>query len=448
MKMSDGTAKGQEPTKKIRILDLMPEKTPIPTSLGTLYVRHIYVSDWKHLERNDSDELGKAIVGRVTSRLKDKGDDTALSDDDFAALVSTDFDVLAPAIAAQCGWGALPEMPALEALGQLAKTEKEKIRKQFKKQTDDMRKSVEGAYGFLGKDTLEKLTGQLKGLADIREAFRLGSSSDALKNSLMGTDAYIQAARYSDLSNALKGIAPSTQYDEVVRAAAAAAGNMGSDFSELSKAAKASTQYEEMARTAAAAAGNMDSDFLELQPSLEIHVPRMPPRPEETPVGKAAVATALHAEEIARLMAVLTDATAGLNQTVVTEILPAWFKQVENDTRAGNASLSNAAESLWWAKWAIGLSILTTIFTTWWQISVTREIDGSNNKQQQVIEDAASERHDAVEALLKREIAMQEALIQRQADDAEQLRAVIRSMEKSRAPTIPTSQIADSPKIR
>jgi hypothetical protein len=103
--MIDDTKQSPEPQKNIRILDLIPDKTPVQTSLGPLYVRHIYTSDWKHLESKDLAEVGKIIVCRLVSRFEDKSNDTPLSEDDMEAIVDADLDALAPTIVKQCGWG-------------------------------------------------------------------------------------------------------------------------------------------------------------------------------------------------------------------------------------------------------------------------------------------------------------------------------------------------------
>ena len=280
-----------ESAKKKFILDLLPKKIPVQTSLGTLYVRCIDALNWKQLDSEVSEELGKATVGQLASRIEEKGDDTPLSAEDLNALVEVDFNALAPAIAKQCNWGKLAEGLAVQALGELAKAERERERDTHKKQLNDMRKSVKAAYGFLGKGGLDRLKEQLTGMADVRASLRNGFIPDGLKNSMLGAGAYEEAMRHSGLSDTLKGIASANAYDETVRAAAR-------NDRLISPTALPIPQV---------------ADLLDFP---------MPPRPENTPLGRAAVETAQQTEKIAQLMAVLTDMTAGLNQAVVAEILP------------------------------------------------------------------------------------------------------------------------------
>lgn len=272
-------------TKKLSLDDLLPAKAPVVTSLGTLYVRHAYASDWKHFESDDAAELGRAAVRQLANRIEDKKEDGPLADEDIDALVGADFDALAPAIAKQSGWGALPVGPTLQGLGQAVKAAKEQEREPYKKMLEDMRKSIGSSYAFLAKGTLEKLQDQVAGLADIRR-------------SLSGTEALKEAMRSAGLSdNTLNGGLASTRALEGM-------------IRDLDRA-------------------NIP---MGLEASRTIEMPRiqMPPRPEETPVGRAAIESAQNSREVAQKIDTLAVVIGGLNQTLVTEVLPSWFKQVEH----------------------------------------------------------------------------------------------------------------------
>ncbi|MXS86310.1 hypothetical protein ABO04_10480 [Nitrosomonas sp. HPC101] len=171
---------GEEKPKTLNLDALLPAKTPIATSVGTLFVRYPHTSDWKYLDLNDPIELARVSVQRLCSRVEDKRDSSSLLDDDLNRLTDTDYQALVPAIAKQGGWRNLPDGSGLAELGAVIKKEKQLMTERHEKMLGDMRKSIESSYSFLGKGTLQKLQEQMAGIADIRRT-------------LAGTDS-IQAA--------------------------------------------------------------------------------------------------------------------------------------------------------------------------------------------------------------------------------------------------------------
>ncbi len=406
--MNDTPSPAPEPPKKKSLLDLLPAKVPVETTLGTIYVRYMNVSDWKHVANVSSDELGKTILDRLSSRNQERGKDDPLSTAELDALSEDDLKALAQAIANQSRWGNLPDGISVDALAELAKAEIERERARHKKQMDEMGKSLDAGYGFLKKDTLSKLKEQLTGISEVRNSMRFGQLPDGLANSMLGTSAYEEAMHGLGQLDAIKGTSASNAYDEVVRNA--------------QKVNVAFPSEPQMSR-----AMNLRE------------IPR-PPRPEESPIGIAALETAQHTEEIARLMAVLADATTGLNQTVVAEILPAWFAQVKSDQsqseksiQHATQSLTYAAQSLTWAKWAVAASVAATIIGTLWQVYVAREIDSNNTTEQKNVEIKMSARHAEAKLLLEQQLEAQKNLLEQQGKEAELLRDAIRSM-KSKVP--------------
>lgn len=378
-------SKTPEPTppsqpKRLSLDALLPEKAPVDTTLGTLYVRHAYASDWKYFESDDATELGKAAVRQLTNQNKDKKEDGPLADEDFNALTERDFDALAPIIAKRSSWGEMSAGPALERLGQSLIAAKERERERHNKMLDDLRKSIGGSYGFLSKSSLEKLQDQVTGLADIRKSM---SGTDALKEAMR------EIGRYDDV---LKATFTSTRaIDEVTR---------GINQQSIPKA------FEPRAIE-----------------SQRIHMPR----PEDTPIGRAALESAQHSREVAKNIDALASVVGGLNQTLVTEVLPSWFRQVESAQEnakhsqdSAQRSLEQAASGLWWTKWAVIVSVVVSVLVTWWQVSVTRSIDRENSAQQQKLE-----------ALLREQLTAQQKLIEQQARDAGQLRELLEQQDKN-----------------
>lgn len=371
-------SKNSEPTpspqpKKLSLGDLVPEKARVETSLGALYVRHAYASDWKHFNSDDPAELGRAAIRQLANRSKDKKDDGPLAEDDLEALSEGDFDALAPVIAKRSNWGDLPAGPALQALGLSLKAAIEQEHKRHKKWLDDMRKSIGGSYGFLDKTTLERLQDQVTGLADIRK-------------SLSGTGAIGDAMRAAGLTG-----------DSLNNAFASTRG-ITDAMRDVNRASIPSS---------------ITTTPIELP---KIHIP---PRPEETPIGRATIESAQNSRDVAEKMDALAAVVGGLNQTLVTDVLPSWFKQVEHDQESAKDSLDQAARGLWWTKWAVIASVAVTILATWWQVWVVRDIDRENSAQQQ-----------RVENLLREQLAMQQKLIEQQARDGAQLRGLLEQQRR------------------
>lgn len=373
---SETPESSQEPQPKPKKLDinaLLPAKTPAETSLGTLYVRHAYTTDWKHFESDNAQEFGRAVVRQLGSRVEQKNDSEPLAEEDLQALNDADFLVLTPVISKHCGWGVMPAGAGLRELGDAAKAAKEQEFMIHEKMLADMRKSLDSSYRFLGKGALEKLQEQMAGLADIRNAMSgteamqaamrvSGQPGDAWKNGLAGTSVFEKAMHGVARGDIMKGIvSPQT------------------------------------------------SEPFKIQ---------MPPRPEDTPLGRAALESAENAREVAQKMDTLVEIVAGLNLTVVKDVLPAWFRQVDDGQKSAKDAFSQAANGLWWTKWAVIVSVVVTVLTTWWQVSVASDIERENTKQQ-----------NRTETVLREQLAAQQKLIEQQALDAATMRATIAALK-------------------
>lgn len=114
--MSDEPASEPKP-KGVKLSDLMPTKTAVPTSLGTLFVRGLSQEDWRHFgEVTEPQALGCSAVHRLCGRVEDQSDRTGLSDEDHSRLTEADIDALIPAIVRRNGWGEVAPR-TLAALG-------------------------------------------------------------------------------------------------------------------------------------------------------------------------------------------------------------------------------------------------------------------------------------------------------------------------------------------
>lgn len=139
-----------------------------------------------------------------------------------------------------------------------------------------------------------------------------------------------------------------------------------------------------------------------------------PPRFEETPMGRATFESLENSRQLAKKMDDLVVIVAGLNQTLVQDVLPAWAKKFEEDQNAAKIAFKQAAIGLWWTKWAVIVSVFVTIASTWWQVDVAKKIDRENSEQQK-----------RSEGILREQLAEQQKLIEQQAKDAAAIREVV-----------------------
>lgn len=364
----------EEKPKKLNLDALLPAKGSITTSIGTLYARHPFSSDWKDFELEDSVELGRVAIQRLCNRIEDKHDSSALDDDDLNLLTDADCQELVQAIAKQSGWRELPDGSGLKELGELIKVEKQAITERHEKMLGNLRKSIGSSYSFLGKGALDKLQEQMAGLANIR-------------SSLAGTESLQAALRAAALPDESwqKSLAGIDTIDKAVRGL------------------------------------NAENVTAQIELPRAYDVPKliMPPRFDETPMGRATLESVENSRQVAKKMDDLVVVVAGLNQTLVQDVLPAWFNKIEEDQKVAKSAFDQAARGLWWTKWAVIASVFVTIAATWWQVEVAKSIDSENSEQLK-----------RSEAILREQLAAQQKLIEQQAKDAAAIREVVVTLKQ------------------
>lgn len=360
--------------KKLNLNAMLPAKGSITTSIGMLYARHPSSSDWKYFELEDAVELGRVAVQRLCNRIEDKHDSSALQDNDLRLLTDVDYQALAQAIAKQSGWRELPSGSGLKDLGELIKEEKQAMTEQHEKMLGDLRKSIDSSYSFLGKGALDKLQEQMAGIANIRR-------------SLAGTES---------LQAALRAVAlPEESWRKSLA---------GMDI--IDKAMRGLNAENVTAQ-------------IELPKAYDVPKLIMPPRFEETPMGRATLESVENSRQVAKKMDDLVVVVAGLNQTLVQDVLPAWFKKIEEDQEAAKGAFDQAARGLWWTKWAVIASVFATVVATWWQVDVAKTIDRENSEQQR-----------RVETVLREQLVAQQKLIEQQTKDAAAMREVVATLKQ------------------
>ncbi|WP_454753905.1 hypothetical protein [Cupriavidus necator] len=155
---------------------------------------------------------------------------------------------------------------------------------------------------------------------------------------------------------------------------------------------------------------------------IRIETPRsfVLPRPEDSPLGRATLESAENSRLVAHKIDALVDVVAGLNQTMVQDVLPAWFKKLAEDQEEAKNAAKQAASGLFWTKWAVVLSVIVTALATWWQVWVARDIDRENSEQQR-----------RAESILREQLATQRNSIDQQARDTAAMRDVVAALRSS-----------------
>lgn len=174
-------------------------------------------------------------------------------------------------------------------------------------------------------------------------------------------------------------------------------------------------------------------EYLIKERDFEIAPPILPPRPEETKIGKATLATAEQLQEVVRLNSEMVSHVSGLTEMFVKNVFPQWQQKLANDQaaaqeaqrlaeeettrrqREAQASLNQANKSLKVAVWALIASVVVTIGATGWQLWVAKQYRE---------EDARSQAANTSGALAEAQLGEMKAL---RADLAAQLKAPSKS---------------------
>lgn len=156
------------------------------------------------------------------------------------------------------------------------------------------------------------------------------------------------------------------------------------------------------------------------------------PKYEETGPGRAAARTIAVGEESARqlrevagLVGQMADQMNKLQTMFLTEVLPQWFTNLDENSKSANTSLR-------WAKWALIASVVATVLMTGWQVWLAREYKIENDTQQAMSE-----------SLLRQQITEAKELNKQLAADSKALRQELMSM-KNQSKNISLSQVAES----
>lgn len=277
--MSSEKSDSPGPTRKkaLSLNDLIPDKTPVDTSLGKIWVRKLSVGDLARLESEIKDrtdkELGEGVLVSQASLSSDKRNNESLPEDVLIQLGEGDVNSLLHAIARGNGIGNFGDSISLEDFGASLREYVSTQALKFSESLGKMRTSLAQQYAFMPDNSLKKLQEQMESVSRLR---RVTDPLDSLRDSLGGVG--------------LGSLPKSMESSASLRAAPS--------------------------------------------PKLPAYTPW-----EETAPGRAAARSAEISLEASRQMGQLVDVVGGLNQTVVEEVLPSWFQSAKETQAHSNKSL-------------------------------------------------------------------------------------------------------------
>lgn len=346
---------------------VMPHRPRIPaeTTQGRLFARHIVAKDLstfaKYVDQGaavgsaDLEALGKlALLNLIV--MDDSLDKTpALTEESLALLTPDDVETLAKAIAKACNLQPDSTIKGLRGLGEALQESLSAFAKQLTESADAIKKTIAKSFGTLPKTVT----------ASLGEKF---SALSAARNALNATNAVSSAIEAHERNLGLTGRA----LPEV----------------------------------------NLPTHSMPKRVELLNFEAFRPPRFEETAPGRAAARAVTASEESARqltevagLMGTMAEQMAALQTVFLSEVLPEWFRNLEDGGKATTTTLRQAEKSLFWAKWALIASVFVSVAMTGWQVWLAREYKVENDKQQETSETLMRQQLRALQELKKPPVA-------------------------------------------
>ena len=404
---------------------------PVTTSQGTLYVRHIAVSDLavfaQHLNTRrdkvatDLKSLGKLALITLVCIGNSPEKTSALSEGVFLRLTQDDIRSLVGGVAKVCALGRLSEDDTLESLGSALFDYFVDQEKRMVERLAKIKQTLDRGYGSISETVKAALGDNLNGLSAIRENLKMSSAVEGIRKfqEEQATHEKAMRAAYGDkfasLSNIGASLKVSPLFEEIrnFKENQTTYGKQASDLlSQLKEGSAAEKAYREIHESQQSLSDGLSKSFqpqVERDsvktggPTLEVRIPTIHfPKVEETPLGRAALAgeeSARQLREVAGLAGQMTEKIGSISELVVTRVLPEWYQSLQDGTQATNTALMKADHSLRLAKWAIIVSILVTVAMTSWQVYIAREYKLENDAQQANSEAILRQQLDAIRGL-------------------------------------------------
>lgn len=324
-------------SKKSILSMMLKDRKPVTTSQGTFYVRHLSVGDMKTFTgyfdegkdkaSHDLRALGELALKTLVCTDNDPEKTSALAEEIFSQLNSTDIELLIDGVIEVCSLTPLAGNKSLESLGSIVFDQVKNDIKSTLESAEKLKSSMSSAFGSLSQGAMKSLVDSMSSLNAAKDSLKLSPAVEAFR-------------KVQEDHDRLFG-------------------------------------------------GMANKDWLAEAKILDMPQPRMPelymPKFEETPIGRAAIASedsATQLREVAGMVGDMAYKLADLHTVFLTKIIPEWKTSLEDNSKAMNKSFHNAEQNLKWAKWALIASVMVTILMTVWQIWIAHDYQLENDKQQ------------------------------------------------------------------
>jgi len=175
---------------RISLRDLLyandPEKLPVSTAVGTLYVRRLGAGESKFDVTADDATVARQCIRLATNPIQDKREVEPLDDALFAGLSTVEVLALAAALATQRKFGALPADGELSALGKKLRAEKAEFDKARTEQMERTMATFTKSLGFLDASGSKSVLDAVRGVEDARKLLGLGKIDETVKRLTQG----------------------------------------------------------------------------------------------------------------------------------------------------------------------------------------------------------------------------------------------------------------------
>lgn len=338
------------------------KRVPVETSQGTFFARHITIGDIKFFseyfdEKNkdsaDLRALGERLLKLLVCTNHEADKVPALTDEVYNKLSAEDIKVLTEGVSKACNVALLSDGDPLKALGAAVFDQLAEQGKRMAQAAAKIKETLNSSFGSMSATLKAALGENLTGLSAIREALKMSSAVEAMRE--------VQEKRDLLFSCAVKDPAGTFAASETLR-----------KFQEDRDRFASSKPIDLLSE--------IDKGPPFVSPIASERLLRSPtlPRMEETPMGRAAIAaeeSADQLQEVSGLVGQMVEQLGKLHTLFLTEVIPQWVRNLEDGAKATNTSIGLA-------KKAIYLSIGVTVLMTCWQLWVAREYKLENDKQQ------------------------------------------------------------------
>lgn len=324
-------------SKKSIFTIMLNERKPVTTSQGTFYARHLSVGDMKTFagyfdEKKDKSSqdlraLGELALKTLVSPDNDPEKKSTLPAETFSQLSNTDIELLIDGLIEASGLTPSPESKSLESLGSMVFDQVTSFIKTTSETAENIKRSMSSVFGSLSQDTMKSLVDSMSSLKAARDSLKSSPAVEAFRKIQEDNDRLFGNMAHKDLLGQTKAF--------------------------------------------------------DMSPHRipDLYIPKL----EETPIGRAAIASeesATQLREVAGLVGDMAEKLAKLHTVFLTEVIPQWVDSLEDNSIAMKTTLSQTEKSLFWAKWALIASVLVTVAMTVWQICIANDYKLENDKQQ------------------------------------------------------------------